>query len=187
MTRQPSASGRIAVTFSVKRTTREPVSAAKSTEALAGALSVVGTRSAFLVLREAFYGTSRFGGFVQRTGLSEPIAAANLRQLVDEGLLERTDYRDQGRRTRQGYRLTAKGADLIPALLALMQWGDRWLFRGRGPGRGTSPRLRRTGDGAAALHRRSSRRFGSGRTHLVLGLRPEGAPSLGGRDVRREL
>ena len=94
---------------------------------IAKALDVVSTRSAFLVLREAFWGTTRFADFAQRAGISEPVAAKRLRDLVDEGLLEREEYRDPGRRTRQRYRLTEKGAELFPALVALMEWGDRWL------------------------------------------------------------
>ena len=100
---------------------------------VAKSLDVLGTRSAFLILREAFYGTTRFDDFAHRVGISEPVAAKRLRDLVDEGLLEREDYRDAGQRTRQRYRLTEKGADLFPALAALMQWGDRWLDPAGGP------------------------------------------------------
>jgi DNA-binding HxlR family transcriptional regulator len=90
-------------------------------------MQVVGTRSAFLLLREAFYGTTRFDDFAERVGISQPVAAARLREMVDEGLLEREPYREPGQRTRMQYRLTEKGAELFPALVALMQWGDRWL------------------------------------------------------------
>ncbi len=83
-------------------------------------------------MREAFYGTTRFDDFAERVGLSDPVTAARLRELVDEGLLEREDYREPGQRTRQRYRLTQKGADLFPALVALMQWGDRWENDGGG-------------------------------------------------------
>src|SRR5437588_4992290 len=100
---------------------------------IAKALDVVSTRSAFLILREAFYGTTRFDEFAERVGISEPVAAARLRELVDGGLLEREDYRDPGQRTRQRYRLTEKGADLFPVLAALMQWGSRWLDERGGP------------------------------------------------------
>jgi DNA-binding HxlR family transcriptional regulator len=100
---------------------------------IAKTLDVVSTRSAMLILREAFYGTTRFDEFAQRVGISEPVAAARLRELVDSGLLEREDYREPGQRTRQRYRLTDKGADLFPALVALMQWGDRWLDDYGGP------------------------------------------------------
>jgi DNA-binding HxlR family transcriptional regulator len=93
---------------------------------LAKALDVVATRTAFLLLREAFYGTTRFDDFVARAGASEPVTAARLRELVDAGLLSKEPYREEGQRTRMRYRLTEKGADLLPAVVALMQWGDRW-------------------------------------------------------------
>jgi DNA-binding HxlR family transcriptional regulator len=88
---------------------------------------VLSTKSSFLILREAFYGTTRFDDFAQRVGLSPAVTAARLRELVRRGLLEREDYQVPGQRTRLGYRLTPRGADLFPALAALMQWGDRWL------------------------------------------------------------
>ncbi|MGZ4167013.1 MAG: winged helix-turn-helix transcriptional regulator [Solirubrobacteraceae bacterium] len=97
---------------------------------MAHALDVVRTKSAFLVLREAFYGATRFEEFAQRTRLSEPVTAARLRELTAEGLLEREPYQEPGQRTRQLYRLTEKGADLLPVLVALMQWGDRWVLPG---------------------------------------------------------
>jgi DNA-binding HxlR family transcriptional regulator len=100
---------------------------------IAKALEVLSTRSALLIMREAFYGTTRFDDFAERVGLSEPATAARLRELVDEGLLEREEYREPGQRTRQQYRLTAKGADLFGVLMALMQWGDRWLDDRGGP------------------------------------------------------
>jgi DNA-binding HxlR family transcriptional regulator len=100
---------------------------------IAKAIDVVGTRSTFLILREAFYGTTRFDDFAERVGLSESVTAARLHDLVDEGLLEREAYREPGQRTRHHYRLTDKGADLLPALVALMNWGDRWLAEDGGP------------------------------------------------------
>ena len=89
---------------------------------LAKALDVLGTRTSFLLMREAFYGTTRFDDFVTRIGASEPVTAARLRELVEAGLLEREPYREPGQRTRQGYRLTEKGGDLLPAMVGLMQW-----------------------------------------------------------------
>jgi DNA-binding HxlR family transcriptional regulator len=91
------------------------------------ALRVAGNTSALLILREAFYGTTRFDDFAERAQISEPVAAARLRDLVEHGLLERLPYREPGQRARLGYRLTEMGADLFPVLVALMQWGDRWL------------------------------------------------------------
>jgi DNA-binding HxlR family transcriptional regulator len=94
---------------------------------LVKALDIIGTRSALLILREAYYGTTRFDGFAQRVGITEAVAAKQLRRLTEEGLLARRPYQDEGKRTRQEYVLTRKGRDLLPALLALMQWGDAYL------------------------------------------------------------
>ena len=120
---------------------------------IAGALEVVSARSAFLILREAFYGSTRFDDFAERAGISEPVVAARLRVLVQEGLLEREPYREPGQRTRQRYRLTSKGAELFPVLAALMQWGDRWLeppsgveLRHRGCGEAVGVQLRCAAD-----------------------------------------
>ena len=93
---------------------------------IAKALDVVRTRSAFLILREAFYGTTRLADFAERADISEPVAAARLRELVEHGLLELGGDRQPGQRTRREYRLTPKGEELFPVLAALMQWGDRW-------------------------------------------------------------
>jgi DNA-binding HxlR family transcriptional regulator len=110
---------------------------------MAATLEIVSTRSAFLVLREAFYGATRFEQFVQRAQISEPAAAARLRELTDAGLLAREPYRDPGQRTRSEYNLTDKGADLAPTLIALMDWGDRWGIDG-----GARVELRHAGCGA---------------------------------------
>jgi DNA-binding HxlR family transcriptional regulator len=96
---------------------------------IAGAIDVVGARSAFLLLRETFYGTTRFDELAERAGISQPVAAARLRELVDQGLLVREPYRDPGQRTRMEYRLTEQGTEFFPVLAALMQWGDKWLRR----------------------------------------------------------
>ena len=96
-------------------------------------LEVVGTRSAVLMMREAYYGTRRFDDFARRVGVSEPVAAARLRELVDAGLLVRRPYREPGARSRMEYRLTAKGRDLLPAVVALMQWGDAYAADPAGP------------------------------------------------------
>jgi DNA-binding HxlR family transcriptional regulator len=111
---------------------------------MAHALNVVRNRSAFLILREAFYGATRFEEFAERTGLSEPVTAARLRELTDEGLLEREPYQEPGQRTRRAYRLTEKGSDLLPVLVALMQWGDKWVLPG-----GARVEIRHTGCGSA--------------------------------------
>jgi DNA-binding HxlR family transcriptional regulator len=96
--------------------------------AIARTLGVVSTRTAFLILREAFYGATRFEQFAERAQISEPVAAARLKELTEAGLLTKVPYREPGQRTRSAYELTDKGADLLPVLVALFDWGDRWLF-----------------------------------------------------------
>jgi DNA-binding HxlR family transcriptional regulator len=89
---------------------------------------VLSTKTAYLLLREAFYGATRFEEFVERAGVSEPVAAARLKELVDAGMLERVPYQEPGKRTRNGYKLTSMGSDFQRVLVAMMEWGDRWLF-----------------------------------------------------------
>ncbi|WP_137724038.1 winged helix-turn-helix transcriptional regulator [Prescottella subtropica] len=99
---------------------------------IAKAMDMVGTRSAMLILREAYYGTTRFDDFAGRVGITEAVAAARLRELTAEGLFEKRPYKEPGQRTRYEYALTGKGRDLLPAVIALMQWGDRYLQGDRG-------------------------------------------------------
>lgn len=100
---------------------------------IAKAMDLVGTRSAVLILREAYYGTTRFDGFAARVGITDAAAAAQLRKLTAAGLLAKEPYREEGKRTRHEYVLTAMGRDLLPAVLALMQWGDSYLQPGVAP------------------------------------------------------
>lgn len=100
---------------------------------IAKAMDIVGSRSAMLVLREAFYGTTRFDDFAQRVGISDAAAASRLKSLVENGILVKTPYREPGQRLRHEYTLTDKGHALLPAVLALMQWGNAYLQDDGGP------------------------------------------------------
>jgi len=100
---------------------------------IAKSVELLSTRSAFLLMREAFYGATRFDEFVRRAEVSEPAASARLHELVEHGLLELEPYQEPGQRTRNLYRLTEKGADLFPVIVSLKQWGDRWLSDNGGP------------------------------------------------------
>jgi DNA-binding HxlR family transcriptional regulator len=91
---------------------------------IARALDVLGEWWTLLVIREAFRGVRRFDGFVERLGISPNILAVRLRRLVEHGVFEERAY--QERPVRVEYRLTAKGRDLYPVILALLGWGDRW-------------------------------------------------------------
>jgi DNA-binding HxlR family transcriptional regulator len=96
-------------------------------------LDIVGEKWTLLVLREAFYGVRRFDDFRRALGCARNILSARLKTLVDEGILSRHPYREPGARLRDEYRLTDKGIELFPALVALMQWGDRWAADAAGP------------------------------------------------------
>jgi DNA-binding HxlR family transcriptional regulator len=88
------------------------------------ALEVLGERWTILVIREAFFGTRRFDDFQRNTGMARNILSNRLQSLVANGILVRRQY--QERPVRFEYRLTQKGLDLYPALIALMGWGDRY-------------------------------------------------------------
>jgi DNA-binding HxlR family transcriptional regulator len=107
-------------------------------------LEVVGEKWTLLVLREAFYGVRRFDDFHRAIGCARNILAARLGTLVEHGLLERHGYREPGSRPRSEYRLTEKGRELFPALVALLQWGDRWTADPEG----AAVELRHAGCGA---------------------------------------
>jgi DNA-binding HxlR family transcriptional regulator len=88
-------------------------------------LGVLSTRSAMLVLREAFYGATRFEEFAARADLTDATTSARLRELVHAGILTKQPYQEPGQRSRHEYVLTEAGRDLMPALFALLQWGNR--------------------------------------------------------------
>lgn len=100
---------------------------------VARTLAVVGERWTLLILREAFYGVRRFDEMQQRLGVARNVLAARLQTLVEHELLVRHPYKEAGRRERFEYRLTDRGRDLYPALVSLMQWGDRYLADDAGP------------------------------------------------------
>jgi DNA-binding HxlR family transcriptional regulator len=97
---------------------------------VAGTLAVVGEKWSLLVLREAFLGVRRFADFQRVLGAPKAVLTERLNTLVDQGVLRRVPYQAQGERQRFEYRLTQKGIDLYPALVALMEWGDRYLAEG---------------------------------------------------------
>ncbi|WP_024442120.1 helix-turn-helix domain-containing protein [Mycobacterium sp. UM_WGJ] len=96
-------------------------------------LDVLSTKTAFLVVRECFYGTSRFEDFMARIGASAPAVSRALKQLESAGIITRVPYQEAGQRVRDEYRLTPAGEDLLPVMLALTQWGDKYLQDGKPP------------------------------------------------------
>jgi DNA-binding HxlR family transcriptional regulator len=101
--------------------------------AVGAAVAILGERPTFLVLREAFNGVRRFADMQRRTGIPRQVLSDRLAHLVQEGLLRKVPYRDSGQRSRHEYRLTAKGLDLYPVLVGLMQWGDTYAAGPDGP------------------------------------------------------
>ncbi|MGW0750783.1 winged helix-turn-helix transcriptional regulator [Streptomyces sp. NPDC002587] len=96
-------------------------------------LDLLSTRTIFMVVRECFYGTTRFEDFVSRIGISAPSVSRALKQLESAGVVARTPYQEPGRRARDEYRLTEAGEDLLPVFLSLVQWGDKYLQDGHPP------------------------------------------------------
>jgi len=102
--------------------------------AIGAAVGIIGERQTFLVLREAFNGVRRFDDMRRRTAMPRQVLSDRLARLVDEGLLRKVPYQDSGQRARHEYRLTQKGLDLYPVLVALMAWGDEYAVGPEGPG-----------------------------------------------------
>ena len=100
---------------------------------IGAAVAVLGERQTLLVLREAFNGVRRFDDMLRRTAMPRQVLAGRLARLVDEGLLVKVPYQDSGQRRRHEYRLTEKGLDLYPVLVALMHWGDKHAAGPAGP------------------------------------------------------
>jgi DNA-binding HxlR family transcriptional regulator len=98
---------------------------------IARALGEVGERWSLLIVREAVMGSTRFDEFHGRLGVARNILNDRLSGLVRAGVMTRTPSPDNARI--HHYRLTQKGLELLPALAALMQWGDRWIHADIGP------------------------------------------------------
>jgi DNA-binding HxlR family transcriptional regulator len=92
---------------------------------IARALEMVGDRWTMLVVREAFMGTRRFEDYHHRLGCARNVLTDRLKRLVDGGILRKDRY--QERPARYEYRLTRRGVELWPAVIALKSWGDRYL------------------------------------------------------------
>jgi DNA-binding HxlR family transcriptional regulator len=107
---------------------------------IAKALELVGERWTLLIVRDVFLGRRRFDELRDSLGVASNVLTDRLARLVENGILERVRYSERPERFE--YRLTKKGGDLRVPLLALMQWGDRYLSE-------EPPRLaRRVSDGS---------------------------------------
>ncbi len=97
---------------------------------VARTVSVIGDRWTLLILRDCFLGVRRFDDFQERLGVTRHILADRLRRLVADGVLQKVPYQD--RPPRHEYRLTAKGLDLHPVMMALVHWGNVHMDDGSG-------------------------------------------------------
>ena len=92
---------------------------------VARTLDIIGEWWTLLILRDLFYGVRRFEALHEQLGISRKVLTSRLQRLTEEDILRKVPY--QQAPLRYEYRLTAKGLDLMPVLLAMMRWGDRWL------------------------------------------------------------
>lgn len=128
------------------------------------ALGVVGARWTLPVLRETLNGVHRFEDVQAHLGISPSVLTQRLTEMVEQGLLERIPYREEGTRQRHGYQPTAKAWALYPVLAGLTQWGEQYL-----PGPEVPPvRLVESATGKP----------------IVVGLVPEGTPVCSPAEVR---
>jgi DNA-binding HxlR family transcriptional regulator len=98
---------------------------------VAGTLEVVGERWSLLIVRDVLLGVRRFDGLQADLGIARNVLQARLTRLLDEGVLEKRPYQERPRRYE--YRLTEKGLDLWPTIVALLQWGDKYAAPPAGP------------------------------------------------------
>jgi DNA-binding HxlR family transcriptional regulator len=89
-------------------------------------LDVIGEGWSILIIREAFLGARRFEEFQGRLGIARNILTARLKKLCANEILNRVPVKEGAKR--HEYVLTRKGIDMMPMLVALTQWGDRWVF-----------------------------------------------------------
>jgi DNA-binding HxlR family transcriptional regulator len=98
---------------------------------VARTLEVMGEWWSMLIIRDAFHGVRRFEAFQARLGIARNMLTRRLAALIDAGILEKRPY--SAHPPRFEYRLTAKGRDLFPVLITLMNWGNRWAAPRKGP------------------------------------------------------
>lgn len=100
---------------------------------IARSLGVLGERWTFLILREAWAGTTRFSEFRKALGVAPDVLTERLNTLVEHGVMRKVPYQEPGERARSSYALTSAGQELMVLLAALQQWGDEHLPWPDGP------------------------------------------------------
>ncbi len=98
---------------------------------VARTVDVIGEWWTPLIVRDAFYGRTRFEDLQRSLGLARNVLAARLDRMVETGIMERRRYQEHP--PRDEYVLTTKGRDLFPIIAALLAWGDKWTAGEDGP------------------------------------------------------
>ncbi|MCX5192256.1 winged helix-turn-helix transcriptional regulator [Streptomyces sp. NBC_00268] len=94
--------------------------------AIAQAAAVVGDWWSLLLVRETARGHHRFDALQEELGISRKVLTERLAHLVEAEVLEKVPY--QSGPVRYEYRLTESGRGLLPVLLSMQDWADRWLL-----------------------------------------------------------
>ncbi len=120
--------------MSITRATSPPALAYSADNCTVGrTMAILGERWTFLVVREVFNGIRRFEDMRVRTAIPKQVLTNRLALLVDHGILRKEPYQLPGERARHEYRLTDKGLDLYPVLVAVAEWGNRYVADPEGP------------------------------------------------------
>ncbi|MFT4041555.1 MAG: helix-turn-helix domain-containing protein [Gordonia sp. (in: high G+C Gram-positive bacteria)] len=98
---------------------------------VAQSLEIIGEWWTLLIIRDALFGVTRFDDFSTRLGIARNVLTTRLDTLIENGVMVKEPYQDKP--VRYDYRLTDKGRDLWPVLVALRQWGDQWVIDGQPP------------------------------------------------------
>lgn len=97
------------------------------------AMTILGEKWTFLVVREVLLGIRRFEDMRVRTAIPKQVLTDRLALLVEHGILRKVPYQEPGSRARHEYRPTEKGLALYPILISLSEWGNRYLADPDGP------------------------------------------------------
>jgi DNA-binding HxlR family transcriptional regulator len=97
------------------------------------AFGLIGDRWTLVILRSALYGLRRFDDFQAELEIPRSVLSNRLAALVEIGIMERREYREDGQRARIEYPLTQMGQALGLPFMAITEWSDRWIGGGTGP------------------------------------------------------
>ena len=100
---------------------------------MADTASLLGDKWMLLILREVSYGVTRFDDLKRELGMSSATLSNRAARLVEVGMLEKREYREEGARPRPQYLLTEMGRAFGKVLSAMMEWGDAHLGKGNSP------------------------------------------------------